>query len=49
MTSAMLSSAKEGSITMDNFLIKLVQTGVISRETAINAANDKSYLSRSGM
>ena len=49
MTSAMLSSAKEGSITMDNFLIKLVQTGVISREAAINAANDKSYLSRSGM
>lgn len=49
MASAMLSSAKEGSITMDNFLIKLVQTGVISRETAINAANDKSYLTRSGM
>lgn len=49
MTSAMLSSAKEGSITMDNFLIKLVQTGVISREMAINAANDKSYLTRSGM
>ena len=49
MTSARLSSAKEGSITMDNFLIKLVQTGVISRETAINAANDKSYLTRSGM
>ena len=49
MTSAMLSSAKKGSITMDNFLIKLVQSGVISRETAINAANDRSYLTRSGM
>ena len=44
MVSAMLSSASEGSITMDNFLIKLLREKKISPEVAVEAASDKIYV-----
>jgi len=40
------TSAQEGSITMDNMLLRMVQTGQIARETAIQAANDQDYVKR---
>ncbi|MGN0713527.1 MAG: type IV pilus twitching motility protein PilT [Anaerovoracaceae bacterium] len=46
MVSAMLSSANEGSVTMDNCLIKLMREGAISPQTAMEAANDKDYLKK---
>lgn len=47
MFSAMLSSAAEGSITMDNALIKMVKEQVIDVKTAQEAAHDKEYIRRS--
>lgn len=44
MVSSMLSGASEGSVTMDNYLIQLLKKGVISGDTAMEAANDKLYL-----
>ena len=44
MESAILTSAKEGSITMDNYLIKLVKEGHIDADTAIEAANKPEYV-----
>ena len=44
MESAILTSAKEGSVTMDNYLLKLVKEGSIDVETAINAANKPDYI-----
>lgn len=46
MMSAMLSSASEGSITMDNSLLRLVKERKISVETAVEAAIDKQYIKR---
>ena len=40
MESAILASANEGSITMDNYLIKLVREGKIDANTAVEAANN---------
>lgn len=44
MESAILTSAKEGSVTMDNYLLKLVKEGLIDPETAIEAANKPEYV-----
>jgi twitching motility protein PilT len=44
MESAILTSAREGSVTMDNYLLKLVKEGMIDTETAINAANKPDYI-----
>ena len=44
MESAILTSAKEGSVTMDNYLLKLVKEGSIDVDTAINAANKPDYI-----
>lgn len=49
MVSAMLSSASEGSITMDNFLIKLLRDKKISPEVAVEAASDKAYVKKYAM
>ncbi|MDO5391626.1 MAG: type IV pilus twitching motility protein PilT [Eubacteriales bacterium] len=46
MLSAMLSSASEGSVTMDNFLIKLLREKKISPEVAVEAAYDKIYVNK---
>ncbi len=39
MESSMLTGAKEGSITMDNYLLQLMKEGIISEETALDASN----------
>ena len=44
--SAMLSGAAEGSVTMDNALIKMVKTQLIDAKTAQEAAHDKEYIKR---
>ena len=44
MMSSMLSGTKEGSITMDNCLLKLLKERAISPEAAMEAANDKEYM-----
>lgn len=44
MESAILTSAKEGSVTMDNYLLKLVKEGMIDPETAVEAANKPEYI-----
>ncbi|MEE0955967.1 MAG: PilT/PilU family type 4a pilus ATPase [Eubacterium sp.] len=44
MQSALLSSANEGSLTMDNCLLQMAGDGRITIETALEAANDKDYL-----
>lgn len=44
MESAILTSAKEGSVTMDNYLLKLVKTGMIDAQTAVEAANKPEYV-----
>lgn len=49
MVSAMLSSAKEGSVTMDNCLLRMAADGVISAETAKEAAVDKTFLAKYGL
>jgi twitching motility protein PilT len=46
MASIMLANASEGSITMDNCLARLVQQGTITRETAMEAANDAEFLKK---
>lgn len=46
MFSAMLSGAAEGSITMDNMLIKMVKDQSIDVKTAQEAANDKEYIKK---
>ncbi|MDD3277255.1 MAG: PilT/PilU family type 4a pilus ATPase [Lachnospiraceae bacterium] len=46
MLSSMLSGAAEGSITMDNFLVKLLKDRKISQETALEACSDKAYLKK---
>lgn len=47
MFSAMLSGAAEGSVTMDNSLIKMVRDRVIDTETALEAAHDREYIRKS--
>ncbi len=44
MQSSLLSSAKLGSITMDNCLLKMVREGLIDTDTAIDAAADAEYV-----
>ena len=46
MASSLLSSGNEGSITMDNCLLSLVNARKISRETAVEAAADRAYLKK---
>ena len=46
MFSAMLSGAADGSITMDNMLIKMVKDQSIDTKTAQEAAYDKEYVKR---
>lgn len=46
MFSAMLSGAAEGSITMDNALIKMVKEQTIDAKTAQEAAYDREYVKR---
>ncbi|MDD2218441.1 MAG: PilT/PilU family type 4a pilus ATPase, partial [Eubacteriales bacterium] len=46
MFSSMLASSAEGSVTMDNYLIRLVKTNMISHKTAQEAANDKDFLNK---
>lgn len=46
MYSAMLSGASEGSVTMDNTLLKMVREGLIDVKTAQNAANDREYIKK---
>ena len=46
MSSIMLANADEGSITMDNCLANLVQQGTITKETAMEAANDPEFLKK---
>lgn len=46
MMSSMLSGASEGSLTMDNCLIKMVKEGTISSKTAYEACNDKEYMKK---
>jgi twitching motility protein PilT len=40
ITSTLQTSRKLGMITLDDYLLDLVKKGVISRETAIDAAQD---------
>ncbi len=44
MQSSLLSSASQGSITMDNCLLKMVRDGLIDGQTAIDAAADPDYV-----
>lgn len=44
MYSSMLSGASEGSLTMDNCLVKMLKEGVISGKVAMEASYDKDYL-----
>ncbi|SFG18700.1 type IV pilus twitching motility protein PilT [Oribacterium sp. WCC10] len=46
MQSFMLGSFDQGSITMDNCLIKMAQEGKIKTETAIQAAIDEDYVEK---
>jgi len=46
MQSFMLSSAEQGSMTMDNCLIKMYTDGKIKAETAIEAAADQMYVKK---
>ena len=46
MMSSMLSGASEGSLTMDNCLIKMVKEGSISSKIAYEACNDKEYMKK---
>ena len=46
MVSSMLSSASEGSVTMDNCLVKMVRDGIIAPQTAHDAAFDKAYIKK---
>lgn len=44
MESAILTSAKEGSVTMDNCLVKMVRDGIISVDTAAAASKKPDYV-----
>lgn len=46
MMSSMLSGANEGSVIMDNCLIKMVKDGSISPQTCLEAANDKDFIKK---
>ena len=46
MQSYLLSGAKDGSVTMDHFLLELAQRGVIMPETAIESAYDPAELQK---
>ena len=46
MQSSLLTSAKEGSITMDNCLLDMVSKGIISPEVAFDNCADKEYMTR---
>ncbi len=46
MQSSLLSSASQGSITMDNCLIDMVGKGIITPETAFDNCADKDYMQR---
>lgn len=46
IASSMASSALEGSITMDNFLVRLYKEQMISARTAKEAARDGDYMKR---
>ncbi len=46
MFSAMLSGASEGSVTMDNALIRMVREQLIDAKTAQEAAHDKEYMKK---
>jgi twitching motility protein PilT len=46
MTSIMLTNSQYGSVTMDNFLLKLVSQGAIDRKTARDAANDPEFIKK---
>jgi len=47
IANAMLTSAQEGSVSMDNSLLRMVRERVISADTAIAAAHDTDYVRRS--
>lgn len=44
MQSYLLSSAKEGSVTMDHFLIRMAKDGVITPQTAVDASQNPQNL-----
>lgn len=46
MQSALVSSSSVGSVSMDNFLVKMVKDGTISVETAIAAATDPEHIKK---
>ena len=46
MQSYLFSSAKEGSITMDNFLIRMAKEGVITPQTAVDASRNPQEVRR---
>ncbi|MDD6685155.1 MAG: type IV pilus twitching motility protein PilT [Lachnospiraceae bacterium] len=46
MASSMLSSSREGSITMDNFLLLLAGEGKITPQAALDACSDREYLQK---
>lgn len=46
MFSAMLSGASEGSVTMDNSLIKMVRERIIDAKTAYESAHDREYVKK---
>jgi len=43
MQSAMMTAGSEGSITMDNFLLRLVDEKKVTPQTAYEACNDRTY------
>ena len=47
INNTLATSAAEGNITMDNCLLRLARTGVISTETAVLAAHDADFVRRS--
>jgi len=44
MQSSLLAGAKDGSVTMDNYILDLYRRNEISLSTAIEAANDQEYI-----
>lgn len=46
IANTLATSAQEGSVSMDNALIRLTQSRVISPETAVGAAQDAEYVRR---
>ena len=43
------TSAELGSVTMDNYLLKMEREGLIDHETAVQAAHDREFVSHGGM